>query len=189
VVTSVQPFSAPMPDTTAVAAISFPAQVPWGKIVPKALTNGAPLFTSSWCGTRPITAAATSRYKIALTPVPITEARPTFLRGFFTRLAVIAATSTPMKENSATLAAIPMQLYRLPPEALNGPKLAARTKNQPTTPTNSSGRNFSTTVMFWNQAIWRTPARFIATGTHRPTSAMPQFAMPEGWLKPNKAST
>ena len=118
---------------------------------------------------------------MALTPVPITEARPTFLRGFFTRLAVIAATSTPMKENSATLAAIPMQLYKLPPEALNGPKFALRTKNQPTTPTNSSGTNFSTTVMFWNQAICRTPARFTAAGTHRPTSAMPQFARPEGF--------
>ena len=47
---------------------------------------------------------------MALTPVPITEARPTFRRGFLTRLAVIAATSTPMKENSATLAATPMQL-------------------------------------------------------------------------------
>jgi len=82
-----------------------------------------------------------------------------------------------MKENSATLAAIPMQLYRLPPEALNGPKFALRTKNQPTTPTNSSGRNFSTTVTFWNQAICRTPARFTAAGTHRPSSAMPQFAM------------
>ena len=187
--TSVQPFSAPMPDTTAVAAISFPAHVPWGKIVSKALTNGAPLPTSAWCGTRPITAADTSRYKMALTPVPITEARPTFLRGFFTRLAVMAATSTPMKENSATLAAIPMQLYRLPPEALNGPKFALRTKNQPTTPTNSSGRNFSTTVTFWNQAICRTPARFSAAGTHRPSSAMPQFARPEGWLKPNSAST
>jgi hypothetical protein len=40
-----------------------------------------------------------------------------------------------------------------------------------------------------NQATWRTPARLIAAGTHRPTSAMPQFASPEGWLKPNKAST
>jgi hypothetical protein len=61
----------------------------------------------------------------------ITEARPTFLRGFLTRLAVIAATSTPMKENSATLAAIPMQLYRLPPEALNGPKLALEAGRAP----------------------------------------------------------
>src|SRR5271166_5046142 len=189
VVTSVQPFSAPIPDTTATAAISFPAHVPWGNIVSKALTNGAPLPTSAWCGTRPITAADTSRYKMALRPVPSTEARPTFLRGFLTRLAVMAAHSTPMKENSATVAAIPMQLYRLPPEALKGPKLALETKNQPTTPTNSSGRNFSTTVMFWNQAIWRMPARFTAAGTHRPSSAMPQFVMPEGWLMLNRAST
>jgi hypothetical protein len=32
----------------------------------------------------------------------------TLTRGFFTRLAVIAAASTPMKENRATPAAMPM---------------------------------------------------------------------------------
>ena len=94
-----------------------------------------------------------------------------------------------MNKNSDTLAAMPMQLYRLPPEALNGPKLAARTKNQPTTPTNSSGRYFSTTVRFWNHAICRKPARFTAAGTHTPTSAMPQFAQPDRWPRPNNAST
>ncbi len=34
--------------------------------------------------------------------------------------------------------------------------------------------------MFWNQAIWRTPARLTRAGTHRPTMAMPQFSMPAG---------
>jgi hypothetical protein len=63
-------------------------------------------------------------------------------------LAVIAAASTPMKENSATPAAIPIAPYRLPPDALKGPKWAFSTKNQPTTPTNSNGRNFNTTVTF-----------------------------------------
>ena len=29
------------------------------------------------------------------------------------------------------------------------------------------------TVMFWNQAICRAPARFTAAGTHRPISAIP----------------
>src|SRR6516165_9062778 len=132
-----------------------------------------------------MTTADTSRYRMALTAVPSTEARPTFRWGSLTRLAVMAATSTPMKANSDTLAAMPMAVYRLPPEALNDPKLAAWTKNQPTTPTNSSGRNFSTTVTFWNQAICRRPARLTATGTHRPSSAIPQFVQPEGWLNPN----
>jgi len=36
-----------------------------------------------------------------------------------------------MNENSATPAAIPIAEYRLPPEALNAPKLALVTKNQP----------------------------------------------------------
>jgi hypothetical protein len=79
--------------------------------------------------------------------------RPTFLPGLRTRLAVMAATSTPMKEKSATPAAMPIAVYRLPPEALKAPKLPAWMKNQPITATNSSGRNFSTTVMIWNQAI------------------------------------
>jgi hypothetical protein len=94
-----------------------------------------------------------------------------------------------MKENSTTPAAMPMALYRLPPEALNAPKLALETKNHPTTATNASGRNFSTTVRFWNHAIWRTPARFTAAGTHRPVRAMPQFVMADGWLMPSRAST
>ncbi len=121
--------------------------------------------------------------------MPSREARPTFRRGSFTRLAVIAATSTPMKENSATPAAMPIAEYRLPPEALNAPKLPLDTKNQPTTPTNSSGTNLSTTVTFWNQAICRTPARFTAAGTHRPSRAMPQLVMPDGCVRPNRAST
>ena len=133
-------------------------------------------------------AADTARYKMALRPVPISEARPTLTRGFFTRLAVIAATSTPMKENRATPAAMPIALYRLPPEALKAPKFPLDTKNQPTTPTNSSGRNFSTTVRFWNQAICLTPARLIRAGIHRPPRAMPQLPRPDGWM-PNRAST
>jgi hypothetical protein len=39
---------------------------------------------SSWCGTRPITAAATARYRVALAPVPSSQARPTFWRGLRT---------------------------------------------------------------------------------------------------------
>ena len=47
VVTSVQAFSAPMPETTAIAATSFPAQTPCVKIVWNAVTNGAVLLTSA----------------------------------------------------------------------------------------------------------------------------------------------
>ena len=43
--------------------------------------------------------------------------------------------------------------------------------------------------MFWNHAIWRMPARLTRAGTHRPTMAMPQLAMPEGWAQPKSAST
>ena len=93
-----------------------------------------------------------------------------------------------MNENSATPAAIPIALYRLPPEALKAPKFPLETKNQPTTPTNSSGRNLSTTVRFWNQAICLTPARLTAAGIHSPASAMPQLPMPDG-LMPNSEST
>ena len=70
-----------------------------------------------------MTAAVTSTYSTAATAVPINDARPTFLSGCITRLAVIAAASTPMKENSATPAAIPIAPYRLPPDALNGAAL------------------------------------------------------------------
>ncbi len=120
--------------------------------------------------------------------MPSSDARPTFFAGSLTRLAVMAATSTPMKENSATPAAIPMAEYRLPPDALNAPKLPFEMKNQPATPTNSSGRNFSTTLTFWNQAICRTPARFTRAGIHRPNRAMLQLPSPEG-CQPNRAST
>ena len=135
-----------------------------------------------------MTAADTARYTIAAAPVPSSEARPTLRRGSFTRLAVMAAVSTPMNENSATPAAIPIAEYRLPPEALNAPKLALVTKNQPTTATNSSGRYFSTTVRFWIQAVCLIPARLIAAGIHNPTRAIPQFSRPDG-LMPNRAST
>jgi hypothetical protein len=37
-----------------------------------------------------IIAADTARYTMALAAVPSSEARPTFFRGFFTRLAVMA---------------------------------------------------------------------------------------------------
>ena len=101
----------------------------------------------------------------------------------------MAAASTPMKEKRATPAAMPMAEYRLPPEALKAPKWPLSTKNQPTTPTKSRGRNLSTTVTFWNQAIWRIPTRLTTAGTHRPTMAISQFSIPLMWAQPNRAST
>ena len=71
---------------------------------------------------------------------------------------------------------------------LNAPKWAARTKNQPTTPTKRSGRNLSTTLTFWNHVIWRMPARLMAAGTQRPTRAMHQFCKPSA-CQLNRAST
>ncbi len=175
---SVQPLSAPMPEMTATAAMNLGAQASWGNIVWKALTNGDPVLTRVPWATRPMTAAVTSTYRTALSAVPISDERPTLMPGLRTRLAVTAAASTPMKENSATPAAMPMPLYRLPPEALNAPKWALLTKNHPTTPTNSNGRNLRTTVTFWNHAIWRTPAKLMAAGTHKPNRAIPQFSIP-----------
>ena len=101
----------------------------------------------------------------------------------------MAATSTPMNAKSATLAAMPIAEYKLPPEALNGPKLPALMKNQPTTPIKASGRNFSTTVTFCSQATCRSPARLTAAGTHRPSSAIPQSAHPDGCPQPNSTLT
>jgi hypothetical protein len=115
---------------------------------------------------------------MAAAPGPSNEARPTFRRGSLTCLAVIAAVSTPMNENRATPAAIPIAEYKLPPDALNAPKFALVTKNQPATPTNSSGRYFSTTVMFWSQAVCLIPARFTAAGIHNPTRAIPSSPGP-----------
>src|ERR1022692_1588865 len=60
-VTSVQPFRAPMPDTTATPAIARPAQEAWVNMVSNALTNGAGAVTSVLCATGPITTADTSR--------------------------------------------------------------------------------------------------------------------------------
>ena len=57
---SVQPLRAPIPETTATAAMNCPAQASWGKMVWKALTNGEPVWMSVWCDTRPMTTAVTS---------------------------------------------------------------------------------------------------------------------------------
>ena len=53
------------------------ARAPWGNIASSASTNGAPLPTSAWCGTRPITAADTSMYKMegTLKPASLTWPR------------------------------------------------------------------------------------------------------------------
>jgi len=56
----VHPLSAPMPDTTATAAMNFPAQELWGNIESNAFTKGDPVEISVWWATRPITTAVTS---------------------------------------------------------------------------------------------------------------------------------
>ena len=67
-VTSVHPFSAPMPEMTAVAATSLPTQAACPNMVWKAATKGVPLPTKLWWETRPMTAAVTNRYRMALKP-------------------------------------------------------------------------------------------------------------------------
>src|SRR5438046_1021602 len=78
--------------------------------------------------------------------------------------ATIEAHSTPMNANSATPAAIDIASHRLPPDALTGGKFADWTKNQPTTPTSSSGTYFRTTVTFWNHAMPRMPPKLTTAG-------------------------
>jgi len=72
---------APIPEMTAMAAMNFPAHVLWGKMLSKALTKGEPVLIRVWWATRPITAAVTTTYKMALAAVPIIEARRTLRRG------------------------------------------------------------------------------------------------------------
>ena len=48
-----------MPDTTATAAMNFPAQELWGNIESNAFTKGDPVEISVWWATRPITTAVT----------------------------------------------------------------------------------------------------------------------------------
>ena len=57
----VQPFSAPMPEITAIAGdeLAGPGLVR-GTSIWKALTNGEPVLTRVWCATRPMTTAVTS---------------------------------------------------------------------------------------------------------------------------------
>src|SRR3954452_3620202 len=94
-----------------------------------------------------------------------------------------------MTANSATPAAAEIAVIRLPPVALNGPKFAESTKNQPTMPTNASGRNFRITVRFWNQAMCRMPRRLMNAGIHRPVIAMPKFVHADGLVMSNNDST
>jgi hypothetical protein len=56
-------------------------------------------------------------------------------------------------------------------------------------PTTSRGRNLSTTVTFWNQAICLAPTRLMAAGIHRPVRAMPKLVQAEGLVMLNSDST
>src|SRR5919197_5816733 len=68
-VISVQPFSAPKPETTTTAAITLPQSVP-PNIASTALENGAPASASSLAGRIPNTATSASTYTTAVAPVP-----------------------------------------------------------------------------------------------------------------------
>ena len=125
VVTSVHPFRAPMPETTASAATSLPAQAPWVKIVSNAeherrgvVDQGVMRDQAHDRGGHRHVQDGAGRGAEQRGAADVAGA------GSCTRLAVMAATSTPMKENRATPAAMPIALYRLPPEALNGAEVA-----------------------------------------------------------------
>ena len=155
----------------------------------KALTNGAPLSISSWCGTRPITAAVTRTYNRAQAAVPSTEARPDVAPRVLDpsggdRRHLHADEREERHTRGDSDAAV-----ETPPDALKGPKFAERTKNQPTMPTTASGRNFKTTDTFWNSAIRRIPARLTAAGIHRPHTAMPKLVHAVGREMENSDST
>ena len=94
-----------------------------------------------------------------------------------------------MNEKSATPAAKLIASYKLPPDALNGPKFAFVTKNQPRVPTNSNGANLRTVVTVWTIAICRTPARLIAAGIQSPHMAIPKLVHADGLLIPKRSST
>ena len=90
--------------------MNFPAHALWGKIVWKALTNGDPVLTSVWCGDQAHHRGGDQHVQHRAERRADQRGAATLRRGSLTRLAVIAAASTPMKENSATPAAIPMPL-------------------------------------------------------------------------------
>ena len=78
----VQPLRAPMPETTAMAAMNFPAQALWGNIESKALTNGDPVLTSVWCGDQPHhRPPSRARRGGRSSAVPSSEARTDVARG------------------------------------------------------------------------------------------------------------
>ena len=56
---------------------------------------------------------------------------------------------------------------------VEGSEVAALDEEPPDDADEEQGRNLSTTVMFWNQAIWRIPTRLMMASTHRPTMAIP----------------
>ena len=107
----VQPLRAPMPDITAMAAMNFPAQAFVGKHRLEGIHERRPVPTSVWCETRPMTAGSHQHVEQGTgRSADHRGARSRCDEGLLTRLAVIAAASTPMKEKSATPAAIPMPL-------------------------------------------------------------------------------
>src|SRR3954471_5388530 len=168
---SVQPTSAPSPETIAATATMSPAHRP-PKIALAESENGAVDATSAPWLTVPNTATVPRMYTAAQARVPNPVARPTLRRGFTTRPAATEAVSIPMYANKAIAAAALIAPSAEPPPALNSPKLADLMNSSPTVAMNSSGTNFSTVVTICTTDRLRIPARLTAAGTHRPASAI-----------------
>jgi len=86
VMIKVQPLRAPMPETTAKAAMVLPAHALAEHAVNRVHERRASTHQRV-CATSPMTAAVTNTYNSALSAVPMVDARATFLRGSLTRLA------------------------------------------------------------------------------------------------------
>src|SRR3954454_18507936 len=93
-VISVQPFSAPKPETITTAAITSPQNVP-PNIALTALEKGALASASVLAGRIPNTATSASTYTTAVASVPRSVARGTLRLGLRTFTAATDAVSTP----------------------------------------------------------------------------------------------
>src|SRR3954471_18202752 len=168
---SVQPTSAPSPETIAATATVSPAHRP-PKIALAESENGSVDATRAPRLTVPKTATVPRMYTAAQARVPNTVARPTLRRGFTTRPAATEAVSIPMYANKAIAAAALIAPSAEPPPALNSPKLADLMNSSPTVAMNSSGTNFSTVVSSSTTERLRIPARLMTAGNHSPTRAI-----------------
>ncbi len=118
--------------------------------------------------------------------MPRTLARPTVRSGSRTSPALTAADSTPRKLYSSSAAEAASAPETLWPEALNGPKLSASTKNRPIVASRSSGTNFRIVETTCTVPTHRVPAKFAAAGSQRAAMAT---AACRAWLPCRGIST